>query len=95
MPRIDWTWRSGFYTNASGVPLPPPWADALYQPDYSVFNLSSRWESASTGLNITAGMENLGDEEYAIFGDYQPNFGSDAEAYDRGRQWYLMVGYEF
>ena len=94
-PRVDWTWRSGLYTNASGLPLPPPWADALYQPDYNVVNISMRWESGAAGLKVTAGIENVGDEEYAIFGDYQPNFGSDAEAYDRGRQWYLMVGYEF
>ncbi|MAA53673.1 MAG: TonB-dependent receptor [Porticoccaceae bacterium] len=94
-PRVDWTWRSGLYTNASGLPLPPPWADALYQPDYSVVNISISWESGAAGFKVTAGIENVGDEEYAIFGDYQPNFGSDAEAYDRGRQWYLMVGYEF
>ena len=26
-PRIDWAWRSGLYTNASGLPLPPAWSD--------------------------------------------------------------------
>ena len=95
-PRVDWAWRTGLYTNASGLPLPPSWSNApLYQPDYSVVNVSARWESISGGLFVTGGIENLADEKYKIFGDYQPNFGSDAEAYDRGRQWFLMFGYEF
>ena len=95
-PRIDWTWRSALYTNASGLPLPPAWSDnPLYQGDYSVVNLSARWESADGRFNVTAAVQNVADEEYAIFGDYQPNFGSDAEAYDRGRQWTLMLGYAF
>ncbi len=96
-PRLDWAFRSGWYTNASGVALRQAWLDApeLYQPSYSVVNVSARWESLEKGLSVTAGVENLADEKYKIFGDYQPNFGSDAEAYDRGRQWFLMFGYEF
>ena len=95
-PRIDWAWRSGLYTNASGLPLPPAWSDnPLYQGDYTVVNLSARWESADGRFNVTAAVDNVADEKYAIFGDYQPNFGSDAEAYDRGRQWSLMLGYAF
>lgn len=95
-PRIDWTWRSGLYTNASGLPLPPAWSDnPLYQGDYTVVNLSARWESADGRFNVTAAVDNIADEKYAIFGDYQPNFGSDAEAFDRGRQWSLMLGYAF
>jgi iron complex outermembrane receptor protein len=95
-PRLDWTWRSGLYTNASGLPLPPAWSDnPLYQGDYTVVNLSARWESADGHFNVTAAVDNVADEKYAIFGDYQPNFGSDAEAFDRGRQWSLMLGYAF
>ena len=96
-PRLDWAYRSGFYTNASGVALRQSWLDApeLYQPGYSVVNVSARWESASNGLTVSGGIDNIADEKYKIFGDYQPNFGSDAEAYDRGRQWFVMMGYEF
>ena len=96
-PRIDWAYRSGWYTNASGVALRQAWLDApeLYQPGYSVVNINARWESSSSGLSVIGGIDNLADEQYKIFGDYQPNFGSDAEAYDRGRQWFLIVGYEF
>ena len=94
-PRIDWAWRSGFYTNASGLPFSPAWADPLYQPAYDVVNVSARWESGDGRYTVTAGIDNAGDEKYSIFGDYQVNFGSDGEAFDRGRQWYLMLGYQF
>ena len=36
-PRLDWSWRSGFYTNASGLPFAPAWAILLSSP-YSVIN---------------------------------------------------------
>ena len=57
--------------------------------------MSARWQSASSGLSITAGVDNVGDEEFSIFGDYQSSFGSTAQAFDRGRQYYLMLGYTF
>ena len=62
-PRLDWSWRSKFYTNAGGLPFAPAWADPLVQPDYSVVNISARWQSASSGLSVTAGVDNVGDEE--------------------------------
>ena len=94
-PRLDWSWRSKFYTNAGGLPFAPAWADPLVQPDYSVVNMSARWQSASSGLSVTAGVDNVGDEEFSIFGDYQSTFGSTAQAFDRGRQYYVMLGYSF
>ena len=94
-PRLDWSWRSKFYTNAGGLPFAPAWADPLVQPDYSVVNVSARWQSASSGLSVTAGVDNVGDEEFSIFGDYQSTFGSTAQAFDRGRQYFLMLGYSF
>ena len=94
-PRLDWSWRSKFYTNAGGLPFAPAWADPLVQPDYSVINMSAKWQSASSGLSFTVGVDNVGDEEFSIFGDYQSTFGSTAQAFDRGRQYYLMLGYSF
>ena len=94
-PRLDWSWRSEFYTNAGGLPFAPAWADPLVQPDYSVVNMSARWESATSGLSVTVGVDNVTDEEFSIFGDYQSPFGSTAQAFDRGRQYYLMLGYSF
>ena len=94
-PRLDWSWRSKFYTNAGGLPFAPAWADPLVQPDYSLVNMSARWESATSGLSVTVGVDNVTDEEFSIFGDYQSTFGSTAQAFDRGRQYYLMLGYSF
>ena len=94
-PRLDWSWRSEFYTNAGGLPFAPAWADPLVQPNYSVVNMSARWESATSGLSVTVGVDNVADEEFSIFGDYQSTFGSTAQAFDRGRQYYLMLGYSF
>ena len=94
-PRLDWSWRSKFYTNSGGLPFAPAWADPLVQPDYSVVNMSARWESATSGLSVTVGVDNVTDEEFSIFGDYQSTFGSTAQAFDRGKQYYLMLGYSF
>ena len=94
VPLFNWSWRSGFYTNANGLPfrdVAPP----LYQDDYSLFNLSLRWNSPSNQFFFTGGVDNAGDKEYRMFGDYQPGFGWDQEAFDRGRQWYVMAGYSF
>lgn len=85
-PRLDWSWRSEFSTNASGVPDPH-----LVQPDYSVLNASVNWRNGSERLAVTAGVDNATDEQYRIFGDFQPGFGFYMEAFDRGRQWYVKV----
>ena len=94
VPLFNWSWRSGFYTNANGLPyrdVAPP----LYQSAYSLFNVSLRWNSPSNHYFVTGGLDNAGDKEYRTFGDYQPGFGWDAESFDRGRQWYVMAGYSF
>ena len=94
-PRLDWSWRSEFYTNAGGLPFAPAWADPLVQPDYSVVNLSARLQPEGSGFSLTVGVDNVADEEFSIFGDYQSTFGSTAQAFDRGRQYYVMLGYSF
>ena len=87
-PRFDWSFHSGTYTNANGVPTPE-----LYQPAYSLFNTSIRWEHNK--ISVTAGVDNLTDKRYAIYGDDSPSFGDDMQAFDRGRQWYVMTGVKF
>jgi len=94
-PRLDWSWRSKIYTNGGGLPFAPAWADPLVQPAYSVVNLSARWQSVSSGLSVIVGVDNLGDEEFSLFADYQSTFGSTVQAFDRGRQYYVMLGYSF
>lgn len=54
-----------------------------------------RWDVKNTGFSITGGVDNLTDEEYRIFGNYQDSFGWTNEVFDRGRQWYVQMSYEF
>jgi iron complex outermembrane recepter protein len=86
-PHIDWSYRSGFFTNANGINTPE-----LYQPGYSVFNGNVRWQSASKVFTLTAGVDNIANKKFRTFGDYQPSFGFYMQAYDRGRQYYLKAG---
>lgn len=95
VPRLEWNWRDDFYTNANGIPFRPGVADPLYQPDYSIYSFSVAWNSPEDAYSVRAGVDNIGDEKYRIFGDYQPGFGFDMEAFDRGRQWYVQASYKF
>ncbi|HEY0315490.1 MAG TPA: TonB-dependent receptor [Sphingomonas sp.] len=90
VPRVDWSYRSGVYTNANGVDTP-----ALYQPAYSLFNASVRWHDARSHYNFTAGVDNIGNKKYMTYGDDSPSFGYYIASYDRGRQWYVKAGFSF
>jgi len=95
-PRIDYTWRSRFATNANGVPQPAALpVGFLYQPAYGVLNMSLKWASPSDKYSLSAGVNNVTDEHYRLFGDYQPAFGFTLEAYDRGRQWFAKAAAKF
>jgi iron complex outermembrane receptor protein len=87
-PHLDWSYRSGFFTNANGINNPE-----LYQPGYSVFNGNIRWQSDSKTFSLTAGVDNIADKKFRTFGDYQPSFGFFMQAYDRGRQYYVKAGF--
>ena len=89
-PHVDWSYRSGFFTNASGINTPE-----LYQPGYSVFNANLRWQNAAENYSLTIGVDNIGDNKFRTFGDYQPSFGFRLEAFDRGRQYYIRAGVSF
>nr|WP_047167088.1 TonB-dependent receptor [Sphingomonas sp. Y57] len=87
-PHVDWSYRSGFFTNANGINNPE-----LYQPGYSVFNGNVRWQSDSKTFSLTFGVDNIADKKFRTFGDYQPSFGFFMQAYDRGRQYYVKAGF--
>lgn len=110
-PRVEWSYRSEFGTNANNVPYDGPAAappflgspdlgfgipsPAQIQDDYDLVNASVRWDSADGSLAVTAGVENIGDEEYRTFGNQQDAFGFTAEIFDRGTQWYLEGSWSF
>jgi len=75
---------------AFGAPNP-----ALLEDDLHLIHLSLRWQVAATGLTLAGGVDNVTDEEFRTFGNFQDNFGWTNEAFDRGRQWYLQATYTF
>ena len=85
-PRIDWSYRSGFYTNANGINYA-----YLYQPGYHLLNANIRYEKDI--YSLTVGVDNLTDKKFRTYGDYQPSFGFYQESFDRGRQYYVKVGF--
>ena len=80
----------------AGVPLhfgvPNPF---LEQDDLHLLNASVRWDVRNSGLSISGGVDNLTDENYVIFANYQDGFGFTQETFHRGREWYIQAGYEF
>ncbi len=73
-----------------GIPNP-----RLVEGDLHLFNASVRWDVKNTGLSISAGVDNLTDERYVIFSNYQDGFAFTRQTFHRGREWYLQGSYEF
>lgn len=107
-PRFEWSFRSEFGTNSNNVPYDgpapvlqqPPFnigvpSPAQFQDDYDIFNASVRWDIQDSGFSVTAGVENIDDEEFREFGNQQDAFGFTIETFNRGRQWYVTGSYEF
>jgi len=73
-----------------GVPNP-----ALVEDDLHLLNIGIRWDVKDSGFAFIGGIDNLTDEEYRVFGNYQDAFGFTQETFDRGRQWYAQLDYVF
>ncbi len=73
-----------------GIPNP-----ALVQGALNLINIGARWDIKETGFALTGGIDNLTDKQYRSFGNYQDAFGFTQEVFDRGRQWYAQLDYEF
>jgi iron complex outermembrane receptor protein len=73
-----------------GVPNPP-----LLQDDLHLLNVGIRWDITDSGFALTGAIDNLTDEEYRVWGNYQDAFGFTQEGFDRGRQWWVQLEYEF
>ena len=80
----------------AGVPLsfgvPNP---VLEEDDLHRLNASVRWDVRNSGLSVSGGVDNLTDEEYTVFANYQDGFGFTQQTFHRGREWYIQAGYEF
>ncbi|NOZ41917.1 MAG: TonB-dependent receptor [Alphaproteobacteria bacterium] len=87
-PRLDWSYRSGFYNDAFNTPQ-------IYQGGYNLLNTNITWKSADENLSLTAGVRNLTDKKYLQTGIIGDAFQSYEGLYDRGRQWYLTTRFNF
>ena len=67
----------------------------LVQDDLHLFNASVLWAVNDSDLSVSVGVDNITDEEFKNLGNYQDGFGWTTEIFDRGRQWYVQVDYEF
>ena len=80
----------------AGVPLsfgvPNP---VLEEDDLHLLNASVRWDVRNSGLSVSGGVDNLTDEKYTVFANYQDGFGFTQQTFHRGREWYIQAGYEF
>jgi iron complex outermembrane receptor protein len=88
VPRIDWSYRSGFFTNALNFP-------EIHQQGYHLVNSSIAWHSTEDRFQIIAGVTNLTNKRYLVTGFIQPNFGNFESMFARQRQWYLTGRYNF
>jgi len=73
-----------------GVPNP-----ALVQDDLHLLNVGIRWDIKDSGFALSGAIDNLTDEEYRSWGNYQDAFGFTQEGFDRGQQWWVQLEYEF
>lgn len=88
-PRVDASYKSGIYTNASGISSP-----RLYQDATVLLNAIVRLD-LNDNVAVTVGGQNLTDEKFRNFGDFQAPFGFYVEGFDRGRQWFVKVGFDY
>ncbi|PCI53950.1 MAG: TonB-dependent receptor [Alphaproteobacteria bacterium] len=87
-PRLDWSFRSGFYNDVSN-------SEEIYQQGYHLLNANVTWLSSDEKYEAVFGVTNLTDERYLETGYIQPNFGNFESLFARERQWYLTVRYNF
>jgi len=88
VPRLDWSYRSGFYSNALNSPQ-------IRQESYHLLDASVMWRDDEDRYNVVLGITNLTDEKYMVTGYVQPNFGNYEALYARDREWYVTLRYKF
>lgn len=87
-PRFDWSYRSKVFNEASNV-------EEIAQPGYSVFNTTLMWRDADDGFSIQAAVINLTETDYIHSASFNANAPGFNVLPNRGREWYIRLGYEF
>lgn len=86
--RFDWIKKSRIH-------FEPVNDDFVSENGYDVFNVSATYESVDAEWAVTAGLNNVTDEEYMVAGDSNRGIGYRLAAFARPANWYLRVDYNF
>jgi len=68
---------------------------SLKRDSYTLVDLIATYRLADYPLTITAGGKNLSDERFLVTGNSNPAAGSLSGTYNRGREWFVSLGYDF
>ncbi len=88
VPRLEWAYRSEFDNDAFNTP-------EIRQDDYHLVNANVAWRNSGESISVIGGVTNLTDEKYLITGIIGDAFQSYEGLYDRGRQWYVTMNFNF
>ena len=88
VPRLDWSYRSSFYSDALNSPQ-------IRQESYYLLDANVTWRDEEDRYNLVLGATNLTDEKYMVTGYHQPNFGNFEALYARDREWYVTLRYKY
>lgn len=86
-PRVDWSYRSQYFNDAFNSPQ-------IAQDGFSLVDLNLAVRSES-GLSAIVGVKNVTDKRYLATGVFGDAFSSYEGVFDRGRQWFIRLGYEY
>ena len=86
-PRIDWSYQSSYFNDAFNSPQ-------IGEDDISLVDLSVAFLN-NKGFLAVAGVRNITDEEYLATGVFGDAFSSFEGVFDRGRQWFVQLTYEY
>jgi len=88
-PRVDWSYRSSFFTDALNTPV-------IQQDGYHLLNATFIYKPIDSGLQFTLGVTNLTDEIYFPVASQDLAVKGSAEAnFARPREWFLSARYSF
>ncbi|MCI4645658.1 MAG: TonB-dependent receptor, partial [Hyphomonadaceae bacterium] len=86
-PRADWSYRSEYFNDAFNSPQ-------ISQDGFSLVDLNLAFVN-DNGVSVTLAVKNATDEQYLATGVFGDAFSSYEGVYDRGRQAFVRLGYEF
>ncbi len=86
--RLGGTYHDGYFNEPLNLPQ-------VAIPEIAIFDLTAVWTSPVETYTVNAGIKNLTDEKYRTSGYFNAGVGTVENIFDRGRQWYVAVQYNF